>query len=91
MAQGATDGHLWDVTFEDVQVRAADGGGVYPYHRISRPLDSRVHLRLPVLLLGTVVDQRLHALRVLSVSPNLSATGRYPKEGVMWDTDSFTI
>jgi trimethylamine:corrinoid methyltransferase-like protein len=60
MAQGApllAGGH---VALEDVQVGAADGGGVDLDDRVAGMLQLGVRLGLPLLAVGSVVDERLH-------------------------------
>src|SRR5215216_3299489 len=46
--------------FEDVQVGAADGGGVDLDDRVAGMLQLGVRLGLPLLAVGSVVDERLH-------------------------------
>ena len=69
--------HLRDVALEDVQVRSADRRRVDADNRVGRLEDARIGLRLPGLLAGTAVDERLHcesSFRLHSVSAGALAT-----------------
>ena len=60
--------HRWDVTLQDVQVGAADRGGVDLHDHIGRLLDGGVGHGLPRLLARSVVHERLHRFTPLSVT-----------------------
>ena len=60
VAEDAALGHGRDVTGQDVQVGAADGGGVDAYDDVGRVLDRCVGDVVPGLLPGAVVDECLH-------------------------------
>src|SRR4030095_15123438 len=60
VAQGAPLGAGGHVTLEDVQVGAADGGGVDLDDRVAGVLQLGIRLGLPLLAVRSVVDERLH-------------------------------
>jgi hypothetical protein len=69
MAQSAPLIHSGNVTFEDVQIRAADGRGVDLDYRIRRIFDLGIRLRLPLFGSWAVVNQRLHGVASFSRFP----------------------
>jgi hypothetical protein len=60
VAENAAVGDRRDITLENVQVGAADRGGVDPYHHVGRVLNCSVGNVFPGLLPGAVIHQRFH-------------------------------
>jgi hypothetical protein len=62
MAKGASIRNGGNVTFQDVQIRAADGRSVYLDYGVGRSFYLRVVLALSSLVSGTVVGEFLHLI-----------------------------
>ena len=60
MAEDPSVGHRGYITLHDVQIRAADGGGVDAHDRVGAINDHRVGHSFPRLLAGTVIHESLH-------------------------------
>ena len=68
-------GHRGHITLEDVQVGAADRGGVHRHDHIGRVDDPRIRHLLPRLSARSVVDESLHQMTSLSSRAD-AGTGR---------------
>ena len=60
VAEDAALGDRGDIALENVQVGAANRGGIDPHHHVGRFLNRRVRNLFPRLLPGPVIDKRLH-------------------------------
>src|SRR5690625_7346524 len=60
MTQDATIGDRRDVSFEDMQVVAANSGGVYLHNNVGGIFDLRIRNFFPLLFARTVIDNSLH-------------------------------